>query len=162
MTVQRPRPRDAVALAGFLTVCAAISALGGAVTASSIASWYHALQKPSFNPPDWVFGPVWTALYLAIAVAGWRVWRKAGIAGARAAMACYALQLALNLAWSLLFFGSRWIGVALLEIVVLLVAIVANALLFRPIDRAAAWLLWPYAAWVTFAAVLNFSLWRLN
>ena len=153
---------DARGLAAFVAACLAISAIGGWITAQSVGTWYQTLRKPFFNPPDWVFAPVWTLLYLAIAIAGWRVWRRVGVAGAPVAMACYALQLALNLAWSFLFFGGRIIGGALAEILILLVAIVVNAAVFRPIDRIAAWLLAPYAAWVAFAALLNFALWRLN
>lgn len=162
MSAPRHWRSDAVALAVFVAACLAISGIGGWITAQSVGTWYQTLRKPFFNPPDWVFAPVWMSLYVAIAIAGWRVWRKVGIGGARAAMTTYALQLALNLAWSFLFFGGRMIGAALAEILVLLVAILVNVALFRPIDRVAAWLLAPYAAWVAFAAVLNFALWRLN
>jgi tryptophan-rich sensory protein len=97
-----------------------------------------------------------------IALAGWRVWRRVGLSGARAGMVAYSAQLALNLAWSFLFFGGRMIGVALAEIMLLLAVICVNAALFRRIDRVAGWLLVPYAAWVAFACVLNLALWRLN
>jgi tryptophan-rich sensory protein len=143
-------------------LCLAISAIGGWITAQSVGSWYQTLQKPVFNPPDWVFAPVWTLLYLMIALAGWRVWRRVGLSGARAGMVAYSAQLALNLAWSFLFFGGRMIGVALAEIMLLLAVICVNAALFRRIDRVAGWLLVPYAAWVAFACVLNLALWRLN
>lgn len=164
MTTQRQfaRARGLLSLVAFLLLCLAISAAGGWITAGSVGTWYQTLRKPAFNPPDWVFAPVWTALYLMIAVAGWRVWRRCGIAGARAAMAAYVLQLALNLGWSFLFFGSRMIGVALAEIVVLFAAIGINAVLFWRVDRVAGWLLAPYLAWVGFAGVLNFALWQLN
>ena len=154
--------RDVAGLGAFLVLCLGIGALAGFVTSQSVGTWYQTLAKPPFNPPDRVFGPVWTTLYVLIAIAGWRVWRGCGFAGARAAMAVYVAQLALNLAWSLLFFRERMIGAALVEIVVLLAAIVTNALLFWRIDRAAGWLLAPYAAWVAFACLLNFALWRLN
>ena len=154
--------RELLGLAAFIALCLGISALGGWVTAGSVGTWYAAFAKPAFNPPAWVFAPVWTALYLMIAVAGWRVWRRRGFAGARAAMSVYALQLALNLGWSILFFGGRMIGAALAEIALLLAAIVVNAALFWRIERAAALLLLPYAAWVAFAMVLNAALWRLN
>ena len=162
MNMARYWRRDVVGLAAFVGVCLATSAIGGLITAQSVGTWYQALRKPSFNPPDWLFAPVWTSLYLVIAIAGWRVWRKVGLAGAPVAFFAYGLQLALNLAWSFLFFGGRMIGAALIEIAVLLVAIAVNAALFRPIDRLAAWLLAPYAAWVAFAAVLNLELWRIN
>lgn len=154
--------RDLAVLAGFVALCLAVAAIGGAVTATSVATWYAGLAKPSFNPPAWVFGPVWTALYLMMAFAAWRVWRARDLAGARAALGIWALQLALNLCWSLVFFGGRMIGAALAEIVVLLAAILATTHLFWRIDRLAGALLVPYAAWVGFATILNAALWRLN
>lgn len=154
--------RELLALAGFVALCLAVAAAGGAVTATSVDTWYAALDKPALNPPNWVFGPVWTLLYLMMALAAWRVWRLAGVRGARAALGLWALQLALNLTWSYVFFGARMIGAALAEIAVLLVAIVATAALFWRLDRIAGALLVPYAAWVAFAMVLNAALWRLN
>ena len=109
-----------------------------------------------------MFAPVWTALYLMMAVAAWRVWRRRGAPGAHPALAMWALQLALNLCWSYVFFGLRLIGGALAEIAVLLAAILVTALLSWRIDRVAGALLAPYAAWVAFAALLNAALWRLN
>lgn len=156
------RFRDLAGLGAFVATCLVISFIGGWVTASSVDTWYQALQKPPFNPPDWLFAPVWTLLYLMIAVSGWRAWRNQAHPGLRAAMAAYATQLALNLAWSWVFFGGRLIGPAFAVILLLLVAIGANAVLFWRADRLAGWLLLPYAAWVAFAAVLNFSLWKLN
>lgn len=149
-------------LAAFVALCLGIAAIGGAVTAQSVGGWYRALAKPPFNPPDRVFAPVWTTLYLLIAVSGWRIWLARGLAGARPALASYAIQLALNLAWSFVFFGAHMIGAALAVIVLLLVAIGVNAAAFWRIDRVAGWLLAPYAAWVLFATALNFSVWRLN
>jgi benzodiazapine receptor len=157
-----PRRRSFMALAAFVSLCFLVAAAGGAVTAESVGTWYVGLAKPSFNPPAWVFGPVWTVLYLMIAVAGWRVWRRRGEAGARDALAAWGVQLALNLGWSVLFFGARMIGAALVEIVVLLAAILATVALSWRIDRLAGWLLVPYAAWVAFATVLNAALWWLN
>lgn len=156
------RRRSLYAFTGFLALCLAISAVGGWVTAQSVGTWFRTLEKPSFNPPDWVFAPVWTTLYVLIALAGWRVWRLRGLAGAPAAMAAYATQLALNLGWSFLFFGAREIGLAFAEVLLLFAAIAVNMALFRRIDRIAGWLLAPYLAWVGFASLLNFALWRLN
>lgn len=158
----RTRSRDLLGLGAFVLLCLGISAFGGWVTSGSVDTWYQALQKPPFNPPDWLFAPVWTLLYLMIALSGWRVWRSPAHAGRRAAMTAYAAQLALNLAWSVVFFGGRMIGLALAVILLLLAAIIVNAALFSRADRLAAWLLAPYAAWVAFAALLNFALWRLN
>jgi len=158
----RTGSRDLLGLGAFVLLCLGISALGGWVTSGSVDTWYQALQKPVFNPPDWLFAPVWTLLYLMIALSGWRFWRSRADAGRRAGMAAYAAQLALNLAWSFVFFGGRLIGPALAVILLLLAAIAVNAALFARTDRLAAWLLAPYAAWVAFAALLNFALWRLN
>jgi benzodiazapine receptor len=155
------RLRDYTGLAAFVAINAAVSALGGWATAKSVGTWYQALAKPGFNPPDWVFAPVWTALYLMIAVAGWRAWRRGGDE-ARRALVVYAVQLALNLSWSFVFFGARLVGPALLVIAALLAAIVANAALFWRLDRWAGMLLVPYAGWVSFAALLNAAIWRLN
>ena len=158
---RRDRKRDLLALGAFLVVCFAVSALGGAVTASSVGSWYQTLAKPSFNPPDWVFAPVWTLLYAMMGVAGWLVWRRGG-AERRPALGLFVLQLVLNLGWSLIFFGARAIGAAFLEIGVLWLAILATLLVFYRIDRRAGLLLVPYLAWVSFATLLTGSLWVLN
>jgi benzodiazapine receptor len=163
--MRRGRLREALGLAGFLALSFAVAGAGGAITATSVGGWYQGLAKPWFNPPDWVFGPVWTALYAMIALAAWRVWRlRAWRAqgGLEPALLVWSVQLALNLCWSFVFFGARMIGAALLEIVVLLAAIVVTLRLFWRIDRIAAWLLAPYAAWVAFATLLNAALWRLN
>jgi tryptophan-rich sensory protein len=109
-----------------------------------------------------VFGPAWTALYLMIAVSGWLVWRKAGLAGAAGAFAIYALQLLLNAAWSGIFFGLRRMDIALAELGLLWLAILANIAAFAPHDAVAAWLLVPYLAWVSFAGALNAALLRAN
>jgi tryptophan-rich sensory protein len=156
------RRRDVIGLVVFLVLCLAVSGIGGAVTATSVSTWYQVLQKPPFNPPDWVFAPVWTALYVMMAIAGWRVWRCGRSEAGRLALAVFAVQLGLNLIWSFLFFGLREIGPALVEIVVLLLAIIANTVLFWRIDRLAGMLFVPYALWVTYATALNASLWLLN
>ena len=154
--------RDWGMLAVFVVACLAVSAVGGAVTAASVGDWYADLDKPAFNPPDWVFAPVWTVLYLMMAVAGWRVWRRAGFRDARIALALFAAQLALNLAWSLLFFGWRRIDLALVDIVALLAVIISTTVAFWRIDRLAGLLFVPYAVWVAYAVLLNVSLWVLN
>lgn len=156
------RTRDTIGFAAFLALCLAVSAIGGAVTATSVGTWYQTLLKPAFNPPNWIFAPVWTALYFMMAIAGWRVWRRDGLRQARWALSLFALQLALNLSWSIVFFGLRSIGAALVEIVVLLLAIVATMVVFWRRERVAGMLFIPYAAWVAFAAALNAALWQLN
>lgn len=123
--------------------------------------WYAGLAKPSFNPPNWVFAPVWTALYIAIAVAGWRVWLSAG-PSRRLTLGLWLAQWALNAIWSYLFFGIQKPGWALVEIVLLFFTIVLFMVLAHPLSRAASALFLPYALWVGFATVINGALWQLN
>ena len=151
--------REIWALGAFLGVNAAVALLSGLVTAGPVRTWYPALAKPAWTPPPWVFGPAWTVLYAMIAVAAWRIWRRRGRG---TALAAYGAQLVLNAAWSFLFFGARSPLAGLLDILLLWGAIVVTLALFRRVDRLAAWLLAPYLLWVTFAAALNFSIWRLN
>lgn len=121
--------------------------------------WYAALAKPSFNPPNTVFAPVWSVLYLLMGIAAWRAWRRRGMDGA---IALWLAQLVLNAAWSWLFFGRHQLALALVDILALLVLIVATTVAFFRRDRAAGWLMVPYIAWVAFASVLNAALWQLN
>ncbi len=161
MTARRPLV-DLVALALFVALCLGIGSLGAAITASSVGSWYADLAKPSFNPPNAVFGPVWTVLYVMMAVAAWRVWRAADRDATRGPLTLFALQLALNLGWSLVFFGLQKIAAALATIVVLDVAVLVTLLAFRTVDRLAGLLMMPYLAWILFATVLNIAIWRIN
>lgn len=121
--------------------------------------WYEMLAKPSFNPPNWLFGPVWTILYVFIAIAGWRVWQRERGGGA---MKLWWLQLVLNFLWSPVFFGLERTGPALVVILALLAAILAFIAAAWRLDRPSAWLFVPYAAWVAFASLLNAAIWRLN
>jgi translocator protein len=121
--------------------------------------WYADLVKPPFNPPNWVFAPVWSVLYVLMAVAAWRVWRRGGF---RWPIALWMGQLVLNAAWSWLFFGRHLLGGALIEIIVLLAVLVATTVAFWRRERLAGQLMLPYVAWVAFASVLNASLWYLN
>lgn len=157
----RSAGHSALALLGFLAASFAVSALGGLATASSITTWYPTLAKPSFNPPNWLFGPVWTMLYITVAVAGWRVWRRAGFTDNRA-YAAFGAQLALNLLWPALFFGLQRLGLALAGLVLLWISIAVTLLMFWRHDRIAALLFAPYLAWVTFAGALNAAIWWLN
>ena len=154
--------RGLVGLLVAIVVCFAAAGIGSLATVGAIPTWYAALPKPSWNPPNWIFGPVWSLLYLMMAVAAWLVWRAAGWPGARLALGLFAIQLVLNVGWSVVFFGLHRPGWALGEIVVLWCAILATLLLFRPISPVAALLLVPYLLWVTFASALNFAVWRLN
>jgi translocator protein len=154
--------KDLLALALLVGICLGIGGLGGAVTASSVTEWYPTLNKPSFNPPNWVFGPVWTTLYAVMGIAAWRVWRMADRETARGPLAVFALQLAVNLGWSVAFFGLRDPGLAVTVILVLDLLVLATVLMFRRIDGLAALLLMPYLAWISFATILNIAIWRLN
>jgi benzodiazapine receptor len=124
--------------------------------------WYRRLTKPAWQPPNWIFAPVWTTLYASMALSAWLIWRTAGFQGAAVPLAVYIAQLTLNAAWTPLFFGLHRIGLGLFDIVLLWCAVVATVALFHAIHAGAALLLIPYLAWVTFAAVLNFAIWRLN
>jgi benzodiazapine receptor len=156
-----PPARSAAALATSLAAVSAAAGIGGAGTAAGVRTWYPSLDRPTWRPPDEAFGPVWTALYAGNAVSAWLVWR-ADPQGSRPALTLYGAQLALNAAWPLLFFGLRRPGLALVEIALLWVAIVATLAAFARRHRVAALLLVPYLAWVTFAAALNWELWRRN
>lgn len=154
--------RSVLGLVLFIVACFAAAGLGSLVTTPRINGWYAGLDKPFFNPPNWLFGPVWTILFLAMAVAAWLVWRRAGFSGARVALSLFGAQLFLNVLWSTLFFGLKSPGAALIEIVVLWAAILATLLAFRRTSRGAGLLFVPYLAWVTFAALLNLEIWRPN
>jgi tryptophan-rich sensory protein len=147
------------ALAGFIAVCF-LAAMTGA--SFRPGEWYEHLKKPSWRPPNRLFAPVWTVLYVMMALAGWLVWREVGFVGAALPLTVYALQLVLNAAWSPLFFGLHRPDLGFLDIVLVWLSIIATIALFWPIHIGAALLLLPYLAWVTFAAALNFSVWRLN
>ena len=157
-----PQDRGWLALFAFVALCLVVGGVGGIFTAGSVETWYPTLDKPPFNPPNWVFGPVWTALYVLMGAAAWRVWRRRAHPGRQAALAWFGAQLALNLLWSLLFFGLMMVGAALIEIVILWGSILSTAMRFKNIDSLAAWMFVPYLAWVSFATVLNGSIWWLN
>lgn len=123
-------------------------------------AWYAALNKPFFNPPNWIFAPVWAVLYIMMAAAAWRIWRRVGEIDS--AIVLWAVQLALNGLWSWIFFGLHRSGLALIDIAVLLGIIAMASVCFMRRDRLAGYLMLPYLAWVAFASVLNFSLWLLN
>jgi len=140
----------------------AVGGIGGVATVSSLQTWYRTLDKPAWNPPDAVFGPVWTTLYLLMGVALALARRAAGDEDRRRVEAVFGLQLALNLAWSLAFFSARSPAAGVAVILVLWASIVATIVAFGRASRLASLLLLPYLAWVTFAAVLNLEIWRLN
>ena len=141
---------------------AAVAGIGAAATLPNVATWYAVLAKPGFSPPNWLFGPVWTLLYIAMAVAAWRIWRSRDRGQVAPALKLYAAQMALNLAWSPIFFAMHHIGAAMLDILGLVVLVAAATFSFWKRDRIAGALMTPYLAWVCFAALLNIALWRLN
>ena len=152
---------QALVLGLFYLACFLAAGLGSLFTMVSVGSWYAGLAKPSWNPPGWVFGPVWTVLYAMMAVAGWLVWRK-GQPASWHALRWFAVQLVLNVGWSAIFFGLQMPGLAFAEILGLWLAIAATLMTSWRVSRAAGILLAPYLLWVSFAAVLNFAIWRLN
>lgn len=154
--------RSWLALFILIAICLAVGALGSIPTAKGVREWYPTLHKPAGTPPSWVFGPVWTSLHILMAISAWLIWRHFGWEGARTALTIFALQLALNLLWSWIFFGAQRPGTAFVEIVILWLTIALNVVLFYGRNQLAAALLVPYLLWVTYASYLNFGIWRLN
>lgn len=155
--------KKAIGVVVSVTICELAGIVGSVFTTPSIPGWYAGLAKPSFNPPNWIFGPVWTALYAMMGVAAYLIYEK-GLKRkeVKRALAVFAAQLLLNALWSIVFFGAHMILAAAVVIVLLWAGILASILLFRPISKAAAWLLLPYILWVSFATALNVSLYFLN
>ena len=154
--------KDVLGLVVALAACYGAAAAGGLVTAGAVQDWYPTLAKPSWNPPAWVFGPVWTGLYGMMAVAVWLVWRERRDKPVGGPIVLFAVQLAFNAAWTPLFFGLRRPGLALVDIALLWVALAMTVPLFMRRRVLAGLLLVPYLLWVSFAAALNFAIWRLN
>jgi translocator protein len=163
MQTFKPRLRHDLFLAGVATVSVvAALALGQLATFPNL-SWYADLSKPSFNPPDWVFGPVWTVLYALMAFAAWRIMRLPRTAHGRSlALGLFFIQLALNAAWSWMFFRANSPVLGAVNIVPQFLIVVATALVFYRLDHIAGWSVFPLVVWVGFACVLNLSIWRLN
>lgn len=150
-------------LALSVAICFSAAAVGAHVTRPEIGGWYATLNKPLWNPPNWVFGPMWSMLYLLMGIAAWLVWRERGFAAEAALpLGLFAAQLALNVLWSIIFFGMHRIRLAFVEITLLCVAIGATLSVFAGVNRLAAWLLLPYLLWVMFASLLNYTIWKLN
>ncbi len=148
-------------LVASVVLCEGVGLAGGVFTASSVSSWYPLLSKPSFNPPGWIFGPVWTALYFLMGVSLFLVWQSKKKEKVLA-FTVFGIQLCLNFLWSLLFFGLMCPGCALIDIALLFISIVLTMVLFFRISRTASLLLIPYVLWVSFASVLNYYLFVLN
>ncbi|MDX1654691.1 MAG: TspO/MBR family protein [Candidatus Competibacteraceae bacterium] len=152
-------PRSLLGLAGWLALCFLVAAFGARFEPGG---WYEQLQKPTWNPPDWVFAPVWTTLYTLMAVAAWGVWRARGLRGAGLTLGLFLLQLFCNGLWSWLFFGQHQMGWALADVLVLDGVLLATIVAFFRIQSWTGWLLVPYLLWSGYATALNAALWTLN
>jgi benzodiazapine receptor len=157
-----PRPRSGLVLLGWLALCFGVAGISSVFVMHSLFTWYPGLVKPPFNPPHKLFGPVWTLLYTLMAISAWIVWATRASVCRTRGLRLFAVQLALNLLWSWIFFSRHQIGTAFIDIVALWIAILLTINTFRRMSTRAAWLLVPYLAWVTFAAYLNLAMWRLN
>jgi benzodiazapine receptor len=149
-----------IVLGLLIVLCLAVGMLGGLSSTTAIEGWYRTIAKPTWTPPDYVFGPVWTLLYIMMAVAAWLVWQTGE--QVRPALILFFIQLALNLLWTLLFFAARSPGLALIEVAFLWLGVLLTMMAFFARSRAAGWLFVPYLAWVSFAAVLNAAIWMMN
>jgi translocator protein len=139
-----------------------IGSLGAIFTTSEIPTWYAGLQKPSFNPPKYLFGPVWSLLYLLMGISFYLIWKQPASSIKSIAITLFIIQFVLNFCWSIIFFKYHQIGWALVEIITMWVFILLTIIWFAKLHKSAAWLLVPYISWVSFATLLNFALWRLN
>lgn len=138
-----------------------VAGAGAYFTVSGIGSWYQTIQRPTWNPPSWLFGPVWTTLYVLMGIALYLVWKSAA-SNKRSAISLWSVQLVVNFLWSFLFFNQHQIGGALIDLVILWLLLLLTIFAFAKINKAAAWLLVPYISWVTFAGILNYTIWMLN
>ena len=163
-----PRVKSALVPVAFITISFAVAALGSLATFQNVDGWYADAAKASWNPPNWIFGPVWTALYTLMSVAAWLVWRRRGETPVRGPLTAYVVQLVLNAIWTPVFFGlypaigSPALWIALVIILALDVAVLVTMIRFWKVSKTAAWLLVPYWAWVLFATTLNAALAVLN
>lgn len=141
----------------------AVGATSGFFTVTGVESWYQTIQKPSWNPPSWIFGPVWTTLYVLMGIALFLVWKSdTSVQLKRIAIVLFAAQLILNFFWSFIFFNQQQIGWALAEMILLWFFILVTIFAFAQVSRPAAWLMVPYISWVSFAAILNYTIWKMN
>lgn len=145
-----------------IVLCVSLGSVGGLVTVNEIPTWYATLNKPSFNPPNWLFGPVWTTLYLLMGISVYMIWKQPVSKGRNKALQLFILQFILNFCWSFIFFGLHATGWALIEMIALWILILLSILHFAKHSKTAAWLLVPYIAWVSFALLLNAAIWKLN
>ena len=150
---------ETIVLGLFVLACAAAASPG---IFFRPGQWYEQINKPDWRPPNWLFGPVWLVLYISIAVSGWLIWRQSGNTNTEFPLILFVAPLVLNGLWSTVFFGMRRPGLAFCEIIALWVSIIAVIIAFHPISQIASWMLIPYWLWVSFAVVLNYSIWRRN
>ena len=153
---------QALGLLVSVGVCFGAALLGNLATMPQIPDWYAGISKPSWTPPDWVFGPVWSLLYAMMAISAWLIWRKANGKTAKLPLFWFAFQLILNILWSVLFFGLQKPAWSMVEVFFLSLAILMTIRAFWPLSRSAALLLVPYFCWVSFASALNVAIWQLN
>ncbi len=155
--------KSAGVLITFILICFGVAWIGAQVSPGIASSeWYDQLNKPDWNPPGWLFGPVWTLLYTMMAFAAWRIWKLLGFTDGKKELSLFAIQLFLNGLWSQLFFNAQSPGLAFAEILLLLTAIIATTIFFYKKDSIAGWLMVPYILWVAFATVLNATIWLIN
>jgi translocator protein len=155
--------RNSLKLPASILACFLVGGIGTIFTSSAIPTWYAHLIKPSFSPPNWLFGPVWTLLYLLMGISLYLIWKKeVKSQKVREAIKIFAIQLVLNALWSPIFFGAKNLLLALVVIILMWVFILKTILVFGKIDKTASYLLYPYIVWVSFASILNFSVWILN
>lgn len=154
--------RSFVGFCVFLAVCLLTAQFGSMLTRPAIGGWYASLAKPAWTPPNWLFAPVWTTLYVLMAIAAWLIWKDNGIRGASLALALFAVQLALNIGWSALFFRWHQPGAAFAEILLLWVVVLLTIVAFWKLSPTAGLLLVPYLGWLGFAACLNYAIFRMN
>lgn len=151
-----------ITIIASIFIAQAAGIIGSVFTASSVRTWYMELSKPAWNPPGWIFGPVWIALYTLMGISAYLIWRRRGTSGVKLALSIYGIHLILNTLWSILFFGLKNPAFAFAEILILLGFIIVTTVLFWRINNWAGILMLPYIAWVSFATVLNYTIWHLN
>ena len=154
--------RNIIKLAISILLPLSVGAVAGMFTSQAVPTWYASLNRPSFSPPNWVFGPVWTTLYVLLGFSFFLIWKESPSKGRNSAIIVFSIQLLLNFAWSFIFFYFNFIGAALLEIILLWISIIAMIYLFYKIKPLAAYLNIPYLLWVSFATILNAGYYSLN
>jgi len=153
---------NAIKLSLSIITCELAGIVGSFFTISSVKTWYVGIIKPVFNPPNWIFGPVWTILFVLMGISLWIIWTSKESKEKRRGLILFFIQLGLNVLWSVLFFGLHLLLLSFVEIILLWIFILLTILEFKKISKNASYLLWPYIIWVSFAAILNLSIWILN